>query len=215
MAYVSATVPTARTLPQRLIIALASLGGLAALSGVIGVLPEGFPVPLLVLQHGRPGAATSLAGILRRRAKVPVRAAPDGTSLFEPGVTVLPKGVSATLGTSGLLVGDGAPEAVGVGDLLLATAAQAMGPGLVAVVLTGMLRDGASGVRNVKRYGGRVIVQDPATAAAGSMPSSALATGCVDFVLPLPYIGPALVALTVAPGGGELLAVTPPSWAQL
>jgi two-component system chemotaxis response regulator CheB len=47
------------------------------------------------------------------------------------------------------------------------------------------------------------------------MPSNAIATGCVDFVLPLERIAAALVALTMAPGGAELLAVPTPSWAQL
>jgi two-component system chemotaxis response regulator CheB len=64
-----------------------------------------------------------------------------------------------------------------------------------------MLHDGARGVRLVKRHGGRVLAQDPATARAGSMPSSAIATGCVDFVLPPHRLAAALVALTMAPGG--------------
>ena len=101
------------------------------------------------------------------------------------------------------------------GDAVLAGAAQAVGAGLIAVVLTGMLRDGADGVRAVKRRGGRVLVQDPETAQASGMPLSAIATGCIDFVLPVPHIAPALVALTVAPGAGDLLAVRPPSWARL
>ena len=60
---------------------------------------------------------------------------------------------------------------------------------LVAIILTGMQTDGAQGVRDVKRRGGRVLVQDPATARASGMPSAALATGCVDFVLPAARIG--------------------------
>lgn len=78
-----------------------------------------------------------------------------------------------------------------------------------------MLYDGTRGVRAIKRNGGRVLVQDPSTARAASMPSSAIATGCVDFVLPLARIGPALIALTMAPGGADLLAVPTPSWARL
>jgi two-component system chemotaxis response regulator CheB len=78
-----------------------------------------------------------------------------------------------------------------------------------------MLHDGAVGARALKRRGGRLLVQDPATARAASMPASTLATGCVDFVLPLPRIAPALIALTMAPGGAELFAVPTPSWAVL
>jgi hypothetical protein len=63
-----------------------------------------------------------------------------------------------------------------------------------ACVLSGMLRDGTEGIRAVKRHGGRVLAQDPATARAAGMPSSALATGCVDFVLPPRRIAAALIA---------------------
>ena len=57
------------------------------------------------------------------------------------------------------------------------------GPRALAVVLSGRLRDGTRGVRAIKDAGGRVIVQDPASAEQGSMPWNALATGCVDLVL--------------------------------
>lgn len=203
-----------RARPKRLIIALASLGGLGALTGVVTRLPADFPVPLLVVQHGRRGPSHVLVRILGRRAGLPVRCAQPGMSLLEPGITVLPMGVAAAMSTECLLIDGGGSQSM-PGDALLASAARAIGPGLIAVVLTGMLRDGAEGVRSVKRHGGRVLVQDPATAEAPGMPLSAIATGCIDFVLPLPHIAPALMALTLAPGGGELLAVTPPSWARL
>lgn len=210
----SATVPTLRTSPQRLIVALASLGGLGALTGVLGRLPADFPVPLLVVQHGRRGPSDSLARVLARRSRLPIRSAEAGSSVLDPGVTVLPRGAVPVLREDDFVIdgkwADGMP-----GDAVLASAARAVGPGLIAVILTGMLRDGADGVRAVKRRGGRVLVQDPDTAQASGMPLSAIATGCIDFVLPLPHIAPALVALTMAPGGGELLAVTPPSWARL
>jgi two-component system, chemotaxis family, protein-glutamate methylesterase/glutaminase len=69
--------------------------------------------------------------------------------------------------------------------------------------------------RVVKQHGGRVLVQDPAAARAASMPSHAISTGCVDFVLPLERIASALVTLTMAPGGAELLSVPVAPWAQL
>jgi two-component system chemotaxis response regulator CheB len=83
------------------------------------------------------------------------------------------------------------------------------------VILTGRLADGANGCRAVKRNGGRVLVQDPATAEASSMPAHAIATGCVDFVLPPDRLASAVLALTTAPGGAELLTVPVPPWACL
>ena len=62
----------------------------------------------------------------------------------------------------------------------------------IGVVLTGSGDDGAAGIEAIKRGGGRTIVQDPATAEYQSMPSAAIGTGCVDFVLPLGRIAPAL-----------------------
>ena len=67
----------------------------------------------------------------------------------------------------------------------------------------------------MKRFGGRVLAQDPATARAASMPSSAIATGCVDFVLPPHRLAAALIALTMAPGGASLPAVPAPHRAGL
>ena len=210
----SATVPMVRATPRRLIVALASMGGLDALTGLLGGLADDFPVPLLVVQHGRRGPSQSLAAVLRRRVGLPVRCAEQGPSLLEPGVTVLPKGALPIVSAAGLLI-DGERCDSMPGDAVLSSAARAIGAGLIAVVLTGMLRDGAEGVRSVKRHGGRVLVQDPLTAAASGMPLSAIATGCVDFVLPVAHLAPALVALTMAPGGGDFLAVTPPSWARV
>jgi two-component system chemotaxis response regulator CheB len=194
---------------------VASLGGLDAVRSVLVALPADFPAAVVVVQHGRRSTEDPdrLARVLQRSTALPVRTATSGLALA-PGVTVVPTGRTARLDADRCFVLGDEP-AVSGGDVLLGTLATAVGPGAVAVVLTGMLHDGAEGVRAVKRAGGRVLVQDPATAAAGGMPSSAIATGCVDFVLPLPRLGPALVALAMAPGGADLLTVPTPSWARL
>ena len=94
-------------------------------------------------------------------------------------------------------------------------AASRFGPGVLAVILTGRLSDGAEGVRAVRRAGGMVLVQDPADCAAAGMPTAALSTGCVEHRLPLRVIGPALVALTMVPGAAELYRVPLAPWASL
>ena len=194
---------------------VASLGGLAAVSEVLGGLPVGFPARVLVVQHGRrDGNPERLAGLLRRVSQLPVRVAESGCVLPDQGVVVMPPGHAATVdGQWGVRLAD--DDASRGGDALLASLAPLAGRRAIGVVLTGMLHDGAHGVRLIKRHGGRVIAQDPGTARAAGMPSSAIATGCVDFVLPLQRIGTALVALTMAPGGAELLTVPTPSWARL
>jgi two-component system chemotaxis response regulator CheB len=130
------------------------------------------------------------------------------------GITVIPGGYHVTITPAGTFrLGEAGR---GGGDALLASAALAVAPrAVIAVVLSGMLQDGADGVRAVKRHGGRVIAQDPATARAPGMPASAIATGCADFVLPPDRIPYALITLAMAPGGAELFSVPLPHWAKI
>jgi len=201
--------------PFGLVVLLASLGGLAAVSTLLSGLPGAFGTPMIVLQHGRGGDdGQRLAGLLRRCTALPVHPLSTGATPMVPGVSVVPAGRTVAFDPGGrcrLVEAD----PFGGGDALFAGAAAAFGPGLIGVVLTGMLRDGSEGVRAVKRHGGRVLTEDPTTARASGMPSAAIATGCVDFVLPLPRIAPALVALTMGPGAAELFTCavrTGPGW---
>jgi two-component system chemotaxis response regulator CheB len=193
---------------------VASLGGVHAVSSVLSGLPENFAVPVAVTVHGRVSPDPARLGrVLQRSTRLRVRTATPLQPL-DAGVTVIASGQAATIDALHRLnVADAVDK--GVGDALLMSAASQFGPGLIAVVLTGRMRDGAEGARAVKRHGGRVLVQDPATAEAREMPANAMATGCVDFVLALEHIAPALVALTMAPGGAELLRVPTPAWVQL
>lgn len=192
---------------------IGSLGGLAATSKVLAGLPESFAVPIVVLRHGRLGGGAEIFDqVLQRCTSLPVRTATSGMVLDRPGVTVIPRGCTATFG-AGYEISVQAADVLGGGDTLMSSAARAGGAAVIGVVLTGMLHDGAQGVRAIKRHGGRVLVEDPSTARAGGMPSAAIATGCIDFVLPAHRISAALIALTMAPGGADLLAVPTPAWA--
>lgn len=89
---------------------------------------------------------------------------------------------------------------------LFASAAEAFGARVIAVVLTGSDRDATDGVQAVKVQGGIVIAQDRATSEWFAMPRLAIETGCVDRILPLGEIAPALVRLVTATtdaGGGS------------
>lgn len=204
--------------PFEVVALVASLGGLEAVSRVLATLPAQFPAHVLVVQHGRrdhdPGR---LAQLFQRLTPLPIRSAHHGMELRGPGLTVIPTGHVSEIDVAGriTLVPVDAPDHLRGGDTLLTSLATAMGARAIAVVLTGMLHDGTAGVRAVKRRGGRVLVQDPATARAGSMPASAIATGCVDFVLPLDRIAAALTALTMAPGAADLFTVPTAPWAKL
>jgi two-component system chemotaxis response regulator CheB len=204
-----------------LVVVIGSLGGLSPISVLVEGLPATFPVPLLVMQHRRSsGRHDGLAWLLERRTMLPVRVASEGLRADVPGVTVIPAGFAAVADATGCIrlhpqAALTAPERTD-GDALLASAAAASAPGgVIGVVLSGRMHDGTEGVRAVKRHGGRVLAQDPATAQARGMPANAIATGCVDFILPPERMPAALIALAMAPGGAQLLTVPLPHWAKM
>jgi two-component system chemotaxis response regulator CheB len=182
------------------IVALAaSAGGLAALSTVLAELPEDFPAPVLVVQHLDPNHRSWMAEILSRRLALDVRQA-QGGELIRPGMVYLaPPARHLLVNSQGVLsLSDAAlvryvrPSA----DLLFSSLAASFGPHVIAVVLSGTGRDGSDGVKDVKQEGGTVIAQDEASSEFFGMPQSAIETGAVDWILPLPAIASALVQLT-------------------
>lgn len=198
-----------------LVVVVASLGGLRAMSTVLQSLPADFPVPIVLVQHAqRNDQPDRLAKILRGITALPVHTATPQATVLQPGATVVPGGYHAVLDEARQLHLIEGPTPHG-GDTLMVSAGPVIAHRAIAVVLTGKLNDGAQGVRTIKQLGGRVLVQDPDTARAGDMPSNVIATGCVDFILPLDRIAPALITLTMAPGGADLLTVPLPPWARL
>jgi two-component system, chemotaxis family, protein-glutamate methylesterase/glutaminase len=196
------------------VVVVASLGGMQAITTLITGLPASYHIPLAVVLHRtRTSGRDLLAPILARRTGMPTRVAEAGCPANQPGISIVPAQSTATIDESGRWVLADGTTAMRPGDALLISSA-ATTP-TVAVVLTGSLADGADGCRAVKRFGGRVLAQDPATARASSMPANAIATGCADFVLPPERMAAALLALTTAPGAAELLTVPLPPWARL
>jgi two-component system chemotaxis response regulator CheB len=106
-----------------------------------------------------------------------------------------------------------APSGTCRADPFLASAAAIHGERMLAVVLTGRLDDAMRGIVAVKAAGGHVLAQDRETCAAFEMPGAAIATGCVDFVLPPRAIAAAIVTLSMMPAAHELFRVSRPPWA--
>jgi two-component system chemotaxis response regulator CheB len=169
----------------------ASAGGITALSRVLGGLPAGFPVPVLVVQHLDPRHKTVIADVLGRRTKMPVRLAREGEKAEAGVVYVAPPNRHLLVGADGMLTLSSSelvhfvrPSA----DLLFESVAGSYGPRAIACVLTGTGSDGAMGASAVKSRGGTVIVEDPELAEFKNMPEAAVAAGVVDFILPLDEI---------------------------
>lgn len=201
-----------------LVVIVASMGGLAAVSTVLGGLPAEFEVPILLEQHRVRGSDDAVhARLLQKRTSLPVRVVRHGDPLMTTGVGLVPAGFRLDFDSDQTCLLTESPQAGRAlgGDHLFASAARIAGAAVLGVILTGRLHDGTAGARAIKRAGGRVLAEDPNSARAPGMPRSAIATGCVDHVMPVGRIAAALIALTMAPGGAELLAVPTPAWAQL
>lgn len=182
-----------------LIAMTASAGGISALGHVLSALPADFDVPIVVVQHHTPGRTPGLAQVLSRLSKRPVRIAEEGQPIRRHMVYLAPGAAHLLVRPDRsfeLMDGRRIAHVRSSAESLFTSAADAFGPRMIAVVLTGLGRNGAEGVRRVKQLGGTVIAQDEATSRYFSMPKAAIATGAVDSVLPLGAIAPALIHLT-------------------
>jgi two-component system chemotaxis response regulator CheB len=182
-----------------------SLGGIAVLRQLLSGLPAGFPASILVVQHRSARFPIHLDAYLDRVTRLAVQDARAGEPLQAGAVYIAPQNQHLTLSPDATLALSGA-DAPSVNytrpaiDPLFASVAERCGRRAIGVILTGMQRDGAAGAALIKQRGGRVLVQDPRTARAPSMPQAAIATGCVDFVLPVDGLAAALTTLVMVPG---------------
>jgi two-component system chemotaxis response regulator CheB len=185
-----------------LVAVAASTGGVKALETMLAALPPDFPLPVAIVQHRSTSKPNLLARVLSRHTPLPVKVAEQGETLRAGTVYLAPPDLHFSVGAGlGVVLGDGRPirHVRSSANPLFESAASALGPRLIAVVLTGYDRDATDGVQAVKQAGGTVIAQDEASSQVFDMPRSAIATGCVDRVLPLAEIGPALLALARRP----------------
>jgi two-component system chemotaxis response regulator CheB len=179
LAGVRPATPESTAVAQASVIGIcASAGGPQALVGVLAEIPAGFATPILVVQHIAPGFVDGFARWLDDQVPLTVRLATAGR--LTAGVWVAPEGSHLRLSGADRLVLDGTSDA-GLhrpsGDVLLRTIANGAGANGVAVVLTGMGRDGAAGLGDVKRAGGLTLAQDEQSSAVFGMPKAAVESG--------------------------------------
>jgi two-component system chemotaxis response regulator CheB len=181
------------------IVALAaSAGGLRALTEVLATLPTDFAAALVVVQHLDPRHRSLMAEILRRRTALRVQEAHEGDAI-QPGLAYIAPPDHHLLVNPDFTVSLSQTELVHFvrpsADLLFESVAATYRERAIAVVLSGTGRDGAMGVKAIKKMGGTVIVQDEKTSEYFGMPDAAQQTGMADFILPLPEIAGALQTL--------------------
>jgi two-component system chemotaxis response regulator CheB len=178
----------------------ASVGGLRALSVILGDLPADFPAAIAIVMHVAPDHKSLLAEILKCRTQLTVQQAHTGDVLAPASVFIAPPNHHLFVIKDGRLKLSSAhakkihfarPSA----EPLFASVAKVYQKNAIAVVLTGGDGDGSFGVQIIKDKGGMVIAQDRPTSENFSMPETSIQTGDVDYVLPLDEIAPMLIAL--------------------
>jgi two-component system chemotaxis response regulator CheB len=168
-----------------------------ALRSLLSGLPATFPVPILIVQH-RSTVPSVLESVFRSHTPLSVVEAMDGNALIAGTVFVAPANHHLLLDMTGVLrLSDSAKvhHTRPAADPLFVSVADFYRERTIGVVLTGYGTDGSHGVEAISRMGGYVIVQEPSTAEAPGMPNAAIETGCVNAILPLNEIGPALLDL--------------------
>jgi two-component system chemotaxis response regulator CheB len=166
----------------------ASTGGPPALCRLFAGLPEAFPAPVLVVQHMAHGFVEGFAKWLDATVPIRVKIAEHGETLL-PGVVyvapeqrhlgVRPRGCAAL--SVGPPIGGFRPAATH----LFQSAAESFGKQVVALILTGMGRDGVDGLRHVRDAGGVTVAQDEASSVVFGMPGAAISEDLADAVLPI------------------------------
>ena len=174
-----------------------SAGGLEVFKRLLADLPADMGLAIVFVQHLDPKHHSLLTEILARSTTMPVREAADLMPVEANQVYVIPANVDLTIAQGALRL---APRMQGPGahmpiDRFLRSLADECGSRAIGVILSGAGTDGSAGLQAIKAAGGVTFAQDQYTAKFASMPQAAVATNCVDFVLPPARIAAELVRI--------------------
>jgi two-component system chemotaxis response regulator CheB len=190
-----------------LVVLGASTGGPAAFARLLSELPGDFHLPMLITLHMAPMFAAPLAEWLGKHTPLPVRMASDGEPLPSPHprapVFLAPPDRHLVLDGGRLRLTSAAerhscrPSV----DVMFESVAFELGSRVIAGLLTGMGRDGASGLLALRRAGAFTFAQDESTCAVFGMPREAVNLGAAEWILPLDQIAASLIKISGAKPG--------------
>jgi two-component system, chemotaxis family, protein-glutamate methylesterase/glutaminase len=175
-----------------------SWGGLAAMSKLLGDLPADFSVPVVVVQHRSNDSDRLLAEILQDATDLRVSEVEDKEPLTPGTVHIAPANYHVLVddGYLSLTLDEPVRFSRPSIDVMFTSAADMYGSGTIGVVLTGANEDGAQGLSDIVKRGGRALVQDPRTAEIAIMPDAAVKAVPSAEVLPLEALAPRLIQLS-------------------
>ncbi len=185
--------------PVEAVVIGTSTGGPNALAELMPAFPADWSVPILVVQHMPAEFTPRLAERLTEKSRLRVREGVAGEPVSAAQAWIAPGGYHLVLRREGwsvrLALNTDPPvnscrPAV---DVLFRSAAEVYGPGVLAVVLTGMGQDGLRGCECIRAAGGQVVVQDEASSVVWSMPGAVARAGLADQVLPLGYLAAEII----------------------
>jgi chemotaxis response regulator CheB len=185
--------------PDSLIAIGASAGGPSALATILATLPTNFPAPVVIVQHVDPQFAQGLATWLDHHTPLQVVLAKDGmhpqagTVFMAAGDNHLVLNQDARLTYTPYPLNCAYRPSI---DAFFDSIARFWQGDVIALLLTGMGRDGAAGLRTLRTHGYHTIAQDQATSAVYGMPKAAAEMGAASEIVPLENIGPRLMALS-------------------
>jgi two-component system CheB/CheR fusion protein len=173
----------------------ASAGGLEAATTFFKAIPPDLQIAYVLVLHLDPDRESAVTEILGRATRLPVSQVTDGMQIERDHVYVIPPNYEMTIDEESLHLShrEHRRAANTTIDTFLRSLAVAYGSDAIGVILSGTASDGTLGLEAIKGEAGITFAQEPASAKYDGMPASAIATGCVDFVLP-----PAEIAQEIA-----------------
>lgn len=172
----------------------ASTGGPPALQTIFSAIREPLPLAFAIAQHMPPGFTKAFADRMNKLSALSIAEATDGEAVLPGRVLIAPGGKNIIFERTGSevrvrVVSPAAEQRyVPSVDVLFSSAAETFAAKTIGVILTGMGNDGHQGVMAIKKAGGTVIAESEESSVVFGMPKEAIATGCVDTVVPLALV---------------------------
>ncbi len=176
----------------------ASTGGTEAIRNIVQRFPADMP-GVVITQHMPAGFTKLFARTLNSVAEMEVREAKDGDPIERGTVLIAPGNMHMYVDRVGMQYrvkcrpGEKVCGHCPSVQVLMYSVARVVGPRAVAVILTGMGRDGAEGIHAVRQAGGRTIAQDQNSSVIFGMPRVAYEIGAIESLVPLPKIAPVIM----------------------